>query len=73
MINGSRDFLKKNLDVQKCSVCVAKLIAAMKLKFSNKGLNKRVLEDSGDGAMANTRECSMKQLISNLLIEDSEL
>ena len=29
MINGSRDFLKKDLDVQKCSVCVARHIAAM--------------------------------------------
>ena len=29
MINGSRDFLKKNLDVQKCYVCVARHIAAM--------------------------------------------
>ena len=29
MIRGSRDFLKKNLDVQKCSVCVARHIAAM--------------------------------------------
>ena len=29
MINGSRGFLKKNLDVQKCYVCVARHIAAM--------------------------------------------
>ena len=29
MINGSRDFLKKNLDEQKCYVCVARHIAAM--------------------------------------------
>ena len=29
MINGSRDFLKKNLDAQNCSVCVARYIAAM--------------------------------------------
>ena len=29
MINGSREFLKKNLDVQKCSVCVARHIADM--------------------------------------------
>ena len=29
MINGSRDFSKRNLDVQKCSVCVARHNAAM--------------------------------------------
>ena len=29
MISGSRDFLKKSLDVQKCYVCVARHIAAM--------------------------------------------
>ena len=29
MMSGSRDFLKKNLDVQKCYVCVARHIAAM--------------------------------------------
>ena len=29
MISGSRDFLKKNLDVQKSYVCVARHIAAM--------------------------------------------
>ena len=29
MISGSRVFLKKNLDVQKCYVCVARHIAAM--------------------------------------------
>ena len=29
MISGSRDFLKKNLDVQKCYVCVARHIAAL--------------------------------------------
>ena len=29
MINGSRDYLKKNLDVQKYYVCVARYIAAM--------------------------------------------
>ena len=29
MISGSRDFLKKNLDVQKCYVCVARHIPAM--------------------------------------------
>ena len=29
MISGSRCISKKNLDVQKCYVCVAKLIAAM--------------------------------------------
>ena len=29
IINGSRDFLKKNLDVQKCSACASKFIAAM--------------------------------------------
>ena len=28
MINGNRDFLKKNLDVQKGYVCVARHIAA---------------------------------------------
>ena len=29
MISESRDFLKKNLDVQKCYVCVARHIANM--------------------------------------------
>ena len=29
MISGNRDFLKKNSDVQKCYVCVARHIAAM--------------------------------------------
>ena len=58
MINGSRDFLKKNSDVQKFYVCVARHIAAMTtspFKFSNKGLNKRVLENSGDGPMSKYR------------------
>ena len=31
MISGNRDFLKKNSDVQKCYVCVARHIAAMTL------------------------------------------
>ena len=60
MISGSRDFLKKTLDVQKCSVCVARHIAAWqhlkyKFKFSSKGLNKRVLEDSADSPMSKYR------------------
>ena len=38
MINGSRDFLKRNLDVQKCYVYVAKLIAAMTIKQTSSNL-----------------------------------
>ena len=52
MINGNRDFSKRNLEVQKCYVCEAKLFAAMtssQIEFSSKKLNKPVLEDSGDG------------------------
>ena len=33
MKTGSRDFSKKNLDVQKCYVCVARHIAAMTTKW----------------------------------------
>ena len=38
MINGSRDFLKKNLDVQKCYVGVARHIAAMTTSQINSNL-----------------------------------
>ena len=59
MKSGSRDFSKKNLGAQKYYVYVAKLIAARqqtdKFKVSSKGLNKRVLEDSGDGPMSKYR------------------
>ena len=44
-----------------------------KLKFSSKGLNKQVLEDSGDSSMAKNREYSMKQSIPHLQTVDSEL
>ena len=55
-------------------VSLAKLIAAMttiqKIKICNKGLNKRVLEYSGDDPMANYL---MKQSTSHLQREVSEL
>ena len=61
MISESPDFLKKNLDVQKRYVCVARHIAAMTTSqissnlASSKGLKKRVLKDSGDGPMSKYR------------------
>ena len=58
MISGSRDFSKKNLGAQKC-LCSKTYCCydnkSDKFKFSSKGLNKRVLEDSGDGPLAKYR------------------
>ena len=57
MINGNRDFLKKNSIVQNCYVwCyVCYDNKSDKFKFSSKGLNKRILEDSGDSLMSKYR------------------
>ena len=46
-----------------------------KFKFSSKGLNKRVLEDSGDGPMSKYRRLLDEAIKLNLhlLTEDSEL
>ena len=56
MIRESLDCLKKNSGVPKCCACVAKPIVATieskKYRFSSKGLNKRTLEDCGDGPMS---------------------
>ena len=54
MVRKSRVSSKKSLDVQKCCVSVAKHSVVMisrltDYKFSSRGLNKRTLEDSGDG------------------------
>ena len=38
MINGSRDFSKRNLCAQKCYLYVAKVIAAMTTKQTNSNL-----------------------------------
>ena len=53
----SRDFSKRNLDAQNYYVYVICCHdnKTEKFKFSSKGLNKRVLEDSGDGPMSKYR------------------
>ena len=78
MISGSRDFLKKNLHVQKCYVCEARHIAAMTTSqiSSNLAVKDKTSEFSKileTVPCQNTGKCSMKQLILNLLTEDSEL
>ena len=50
MIRESRDCLKKNSGVPKCCACVANpIVATIEKVTSSKGLNKRILEDCGDG------------------------
>ena len=38
LISASRDFSKRNLDVQKCSVCVANFVAAMTTSLTSPSL-----------------------------------
>ena len=66
MINGSRDFLKKNLDVQKCYVFLARHIAAMTTSqiSSNLAVKDKTSEFSKmleTVLCQKTGECSMKQ------------
>ena len=60
MINENLVFSKRSFVVRKCCVCAAKPIVVMtnsnKYKFSRKCLNKRTLEDCGDGPMAKYRK-----------------
>ena len=57
MINGSRNCSKRNLEM----LCLCRKTYSCydnkfdKFKFSSKGLNNRVLEDSGDGPMSKYR------------------
>ena len=60
MIGDSLAYLKKSSDVRRCYDYVLRHTAAMKspltnLNFSSKGLNKRVLEQSGDGLLERYR------------------
>ena len=60
MIRESLASSKKNSDVRRCYVCVVRHTVAMRsplinLNLAVKGLNKRVLEQSGDGPLEKYR------------------
>ena len=61
MINENLVFSKRSSVVRKSCVCAVKPNVVMtpipkEYKFSSKGLNKRTLEDCGDGPMAKYRK-----------------
>ena len=60
MTSENQAYSKKNSDVLKCIACVARLTVSYckytdKIKFSSKGLNKRVLEETGNGPLPKYR------------------
>ena len=74
IISGSRDF--QGLFTEMLYLCSKTYSCydnkSHKFKFSSKGLNKRVLEDSGDEPMAKYRRV-LDEAVNLTLIEDSEL